>query len=121
MQTSRFRRDDKIRERAAKSALQDRLAAHVFAAAEQQGRLVGVGEALDMPDENDVVAAVMAEFVAALEMRRRADDDRGARFRDDVVDIDKLVVALLGEFVRQLDLVEGEDVDDEMRAFLARR
>src|SRR5437879_1023283 len=102
-------------------ALQNRLAADVLAAAEQQGRLVGIGETLDMADEDDVVAAVMAEFVAALEMRRRADDDRSAGFRDDVVDIDELVVALLGEFVRQLDLVEGEDVDDEMRAFLERR
>src|SRR5581483_3428021 len=102
----------------APSALQDRLAAHVSAAAEHQHRLVGIGKALDMADEDDVVAAVMAELVAALEMRRRADQHRRPRFRDDVADIEELVVALLGELVRQLDLVPGEDVDDEMRPLL---
>src|SRR5271170_286255 len=100
------------------SALEDRLAAHVLAAAEQEGRPVGIGEALDMADKDDVVAAVMAELVAALEMRRRADQHRSAGIGDDVVDIDELVIALLGEFVRQFDLVVSEDVDDEMRAFL---
>src|SRR5690349_9685804 len=49
----------------------DRFAADVLAAAEHQGRLVGVGEAFDMADEDDVIAAIMAELVAALEMRRR--------------------------------------------------
>src|SRR5260370_62953 len=51
-----------------RSALHDRLAAHVAAAAEQQRRLVGVGEALDMTDEDDVVAAVTAELLSAPEM-----------------------------------------------------
>src|SRR5579864_8873490 len=97
------------------SVLHYRFAAHVSAAAEQQGRLVGVGEALDVADEDDVVAAVMAELVAALEMRCRADDDGSAALREDVVDIDEFVVALLGEFIRKLDLVEGQDVNDEMR------
>src|SRR4051812_35187759 len=74
-----------------------------------------------MADEDDVVAAVMAELVAAFEMRRRADDDRGAALGNDMLDIDELVVALLGELVRQLDLVVGQDVDAEMRAFLEGR
>src|SRR6266581_3336205 len=100
------------------STLQDRLAADVFAAAKHQRRLVGIGETLDMADEDDVVAAVMAELVAAFEMRRRAGDDRGADVGDDVVDIDELVVALLGELVGQFDLVIGENVDDEMPALL---
>ena len=97
--------------------MHDRLAAHVFAAAEHQRRLVGIGEALDMADEDDVVAAVMAELVAAFEMRRRADHDRRAAFRDDVIDIGELVLDRLGESVRQLDLVVGQDVDDRNASF----
>src|SRR5579863_1627449 len=50
------------------SALHDGLAADVFAAAEHQRRLVGIGEALDVADEDDVVAAVMAKLAAAFEM-----------------------------------------------------
>ena len=43
------------------------LAAHVFAAAEQQGVPVRISVALDEPDEDDVIAAVMPISVAALE------------------------------------------------------
>src|SRR6266542_4276180 len=100
------------------SPLQDRLAAHVFAAAEQQSRLVGIGETLDLADEDDVVAAVVAEFITAFEKRRRADQYGSTGIGNDVIDIDEFVVALLGKFVGQLDLVVGQDVDDEMRAFL---
>jgi hypothetical protein len=44
------------------------LAAHVLAAAEQQGGPVGIGVALDVPNEDDAIAAVMPTLVAALEM-----------------------------------------------------
>jgi hypothetical protein len=77
-----------------------RLAPHVFAAAEQQCRLVGVGVTLDVADEDNVVAAVMAIFVAAFEMRGGADQHRRAAFRDDVIDLGELVVVRPGEFVR---------------------
>src|SRR4051812_2833583 len=73
------------------SGRDERLAAHVFAAAEQQCWLVGVGVALDVADEDDVVAAVMPILVAALEMRGDADQHRRAALRDNVID--------LGEFV----------------------
>src|SRR6266700_1165520 len=73
------------------SAWEQWLAAHVFAAAEQEGRLVGVGVALDVADEDDVVAAVMAILVAAFEMGGGADQHRGAAFGDDVVDLGELV------------------------------
>jgi hypothetical protein len=44
------------------------LATHVFAAAEQQGGPVGICIALDVPNEDDVIAAVMPALVARLEM-----------------------------------------------------
>ena len=71
-----------------------------------------------MADKDDVVAAVMPIFVAALEMRGGADQDRSAAFRDHVVDLGEFVLVRAGEFVRQLDLVVGQDIDDEMRALL---
>src|SRR5580704_4930429 len=74
-----------------------------------------------MADEDDVIATVMAELVAAVEMRRGADDHRRPAVSNDVIDVDELIVALLGKFVRQLDLVEGKDVDDEMRTLLKGR
>jgi hypothetical protein len=51
-------------------------------------------------DEDDVVAAVMPVLVAALEMRSRADQDRRAAFRDDVVDFGEFVLVRAGELVR---------------------
>src|SRR5207237_7880123 len=95
-----------------------RLASHVFAAAEQQCRLGCVGVAFDVADEDDVVAAVMPVLVAALEMRGRADQYRGAAFGDDVVDLGEFVLVRAGEFIRELDLVVRQYIDDEMRALL---
>src|ERR1700730_8546867 len=99
----------------------ERLAAHVLAAAEQKRRLGGVGVALEVADEDDVVAAIMPILVAALEMRSGADQDRGAAFRDHMVDLGEFVLVRSGKFVRQLDLVVGQYIDDEMRALLERR
>src|SRR3954471_13454153 len=97
--------------------LHDRLAAYVFAAAEHQSRFVGIRKALDMADKDDVVAAVMPELIAAFEMCGRADQDRGAALRNDMVDIGELVLDRFGETVRQFDLVVRQDIDAEMRAF----
>src|SRR6516225_9325321 len=95
-----------------------RLPAHVFATAEQQRRLVRVGVALDMADEDDVVAAIVPVFIATLEMRRGADQHRCAAFGDEVIDLGEFVFVLVGELVRQLDLVVRQDIDDEMRSLL---
>jgi hypothetical protein len=38
-----------------------------------------------------------------------------------VVDLGEFVLVRAGEFIRQLDLVVRQDVDDEMRALLERR
>src|SRR6516162_9105828 len=103
------------------SAREQRLAAHVFAATEQQCGPIGIGVALDVPDEYDVVAAVMAILIATLEMRGGTDQYWRAAFRDHVVDLGELVLVLTGEFIRQLDLVVSQHVDDEMRALLEGR
>jgi hypothetical protein len=50
-----------------RSGREQRLAAHVFAAAEQQGRPVGVGVALDVANKDDVIAAIVAGFIASFE------------------------------------------------------
>ena len=60
------------------SGREQRLVAHVFAAAEQLCGPVGIGVALDVADEKDVVAAVMAALVAAFEMRGGTDQHRRA-------------------------------------------
>src|SRR5215472_2105029 len=77
---------------ASPSGREQRLAAHILAAAEQQCGPISVGVALDMANENDVVAAVMPVFVAALEMCGGADQHGRAAFRDHVVDLGKLVL-----------------------------
>src|SRR5205814_9892420 len=74
--------------------------------------------ALDVADKDDVVAAVMPVLVAALEMCCGADQHRGPAFRDNMVDLGKLVLVRARELVRQLDLVVRQDVDDEVRALL---
>src|SRR5271165_3954074 len=71
-----------------------------------------------MTDKDDVVAAVVAILVAALEMRGGADQHRGAAFGDDVVDLGELVLVRAGEFIGELDLVVRQDVDDKMSALL---
>src|SRR5215471_20791169 len=100
------------------SAGDQRLAAHVFAAAEQQRRFIRVRVALNMADKDDVVAAIVPVLVAALEMRGGANQHRRTTFGDDVVDFGEFVLMLSGEFVRQLDLVVRQYVDDEVRALL---
>jgi hypothetical protein len=61
--------------------------------------------ALDVADEDDVVAAIMPVLVAALEMRRCADQHRRAAFRDHVVDLGEFVLVRPGKFIGELDLV----------------
>jgi hypothetical protein len=72
-------------------------------------------------NEDDVVAAVMPVLVAAFEMRGGTDQYRRTAFGDHVVDLGELVFVRAGEFVRQLDLVVRQNVDDEMRALLEGR
>src|SRR5262249_48640387 len=95
--------------------------AHVFAAAKQQCRFMGVGVAFNVADKDDVVAAVMPILVAALEMRSRPDQHRGAAFGDYMVDLGELVLMGAGEFIRQFDLVVRQHIDDEMRTLLKGR
>src|SRR3954469_260469 len=80
------------RYRSAASGRDERLAAHVLAAAEQQRRLGGGCGGLDGAGEDDGVAAIVPVLVAALEMCGGADQHRGAAFGDDVVDLGELVL-----------------------------
>src|SRR5579875_391803 len=92
----------------------------VLAVAEEQRRLHHVVEALHAPDEDDVIAAFVAVFDAAFEVRRGAADQRNAVLAERELDAGELVGVRLREASRELAVLAAEDADAE-RGRLAER
>lgn len=87
----------------------------VDAVAEEERRLALVGVALDVAEEDLVVAAVVAVDDAALEVRSGAFDQRDAVLAEHVTDAVELVRLSAREAGRELAVLHAEHVDAEVR------